>query len=48
MNLGIGRKQFGERASQPDSLGREFVTAAVALVEDQINDGENGVEALAK
>jgi hypothetical protein len=48
VNLGVLRKQFGERASQPHRLRREFIAAAVALVEDQVDDGEDGVETLAE
>jgi hypothetical protein len=40
-DLGFVRKQFSERASQPDFFGRQLVAIAVALVEDQVDDGEN-------
>jgi hypothetical protein len=48
VHLGVVRQQLGERASQPDGLGRELVATAVTLVEDQVNDGKNGVETLAE
>jgi hypothetical protein len=48
VNLGLVRKQFGQRAPQPDRLRRQLVAAAVALVVDQVDDGENGVETLAE
>src|SRR5262249_42292359 len=48
VNLGLVRQYFGQATSQPDCLSRELVAAAVALVEDQVNDGENGVETLAE
>jgi hypothetical protein len=44
--LGLVREQFGQRAPQPDSLRCQLVAAAVALVEDQVDDRENGVETL--
>ncbi len=46
VNLGLVREQFGQRAPQPDSLRCQLVAAAVALVEDQVDDRENGVETL--
>ena len=46
VHLGFVRKQFGQRAPQPDGLRGQLVAAAVALIEDQVNDGENGVETL--
>jgi hypothetical protein len=48
VNLRVVRKQLGERTSQPDCLRRHLVAAAVALVEDQVNDRKNGVETLAE
>ena len=48
VNLGLVRKQFGQRAAQPDCFRRQLVATAVALIEDQVNDGENGVETLAE
>jgi hypothetical protein len=47
-NLGVLGKQFGQRASQPDGLGGELIAAAVALIEDQVDNGENGIEPLAE
>jgi hypothetical protein len=45
VHLGLVRKEFGQRASQPDRLRRQLVATAVPLVEDQVDDGEDGVEA---
>ena len=44
MHLGLVGHQLGERASEPDRLGGEIAAAAVALVEDQVDDGEHGGE----
>ena len=46
--LGVVREQLGQRAAQPARLRRELVAAAVPLVEDQVDDREDGVEALAE
>ena len=46
MHLGLVGHQLGERAPEPDRLGREVATAAVALVEDQVDDREHGGEAV--
>ena len=48
VHLRVVRQQLGERAAQPDGLGGQLVAAAVALVEDQVDDGEHGVETLAE
>lgn len=48
VNLGVVGKQVGEGPSQPDRFGGQFVAAPVALVEDQVHDGEHGVETLAE
>jgi hypothetical protein len=42
------REQVGERAPQPDRLRHQLGAPAVALVEDQVDDAEDGVEALAQ
>ena len=41
VHLGLVRHQLGKRASEPDRLGREVSAAAVALVEDQVDDCED-------
>ena len=40
MRLGLVRHQGCERSAEPDRLGREVAAAAVALVEDQVDDCE--------
>ena len=44
MDLGLVGHQLGERSPEPDRLGREVAPAAVALVEDQVDDREHGRE----
>src|SRR5215211_4331288 len=44
MNLRLVGHQLGKGAPEPDRLGRQLASAAVALVEDQVDDGEHGVE----
>ena len=46
MHLGLVGHQLGERAPEPDRLGREVAAAAVALVEDQVDDREHRGEAV--
>ncbi len=41
MHLGLVGHQLGERAPEPNRFGREVSTAAVALVEDQVDDREH-------
>ena len=41
MNLGLVGHELGEGAAEPDRLGREVAAAAVALVEDQVDDGQH-------
>ena len=41
MDLGLVGHQLGERAAEPDRLGGEVAAAAVALVEDQVDDREH-------
>jgi hypothetical protein len=41
VDLGLVRHQLGEGAPEPDRLRRQVAAAAVALVEDQIDDGED-------
>jgi hypothetical protein len=48
VNPGLVWEEFGQRPPQPDCLRRQFVATSVALVEDQVDDGENGVEAFAQ
>src|SRR5258708_39963355 len=48
MNLGVVGKQFDECTTQPDCLCRKLVAAAVALVEYQVDDRQDGVETLAE
>src|SRR2546430_12220857 len=40
VRLGLVGHQLDERASEPQRLGREVASAAVALVEDQVDDGD--------
>ncbi len=44
VHLGLVGHQLGQRAAEPDRLGGEVAAAAVALVEDQVDDGEHGGE----
>ena len=46
VHVGFVRHQLGERTSEPDRLGREVASAAVALVEDQVDDGQDCGEAV--
>ena len=46
MHLGLVGHQLGERAPEPDRLGGEVSPAAVALVEDQVDDREHRGEAV--
>ena len=48
MHLGLVGHQFREYAAEPERLGGEVAAAAVALVEDQVDDCQNGVEAVRK
>ena len=41
VHLGLVGHQLGERPAEPDRLGREVAAAAVALVEDQVDDREH-------
>ena len=41
VHLGLVGHQLGERAAEPDRLGGEVDPAAVALVEDQVDDREH-------
>ena len=41
VHLGLVRHQLGERRPKPERFGRQVDAAAVALVEDQIDDGEH-------
>jgi hypothetical protein len=41
VHLGLVGHQLGERAAEPDRLGGEVAAAAVALVEDQVDDREH-------
>ena len=44
MHLRLVGHQLGERAPEPQRLGRQLAAAAVALVEDQVDDREHGRE----
>jgi hypothetical protein len=46
VHLGLVGHQLGERAPEPDRLGREVSAAAVPLVEDQVDDSEHRGEAV--
>ena len=46
MHLRLVGHQLGERAPEPDRLGREVPAAAVPLVEDQVDDCEHRGEAV--
>ena len=46
LHLRLVRHQLGQRPPKPDRLGREVDATAVALVEDQVDDGEHGPEPL--
>jgi hypothetical protein len=46
LRLGLVRHQRREGASEPDRLGGEVAAAAVALVEDQVDDGEHRGQAV--
>jgi len=48
VHLGLVGHQLGECATEPDRLDREVSAAAVALVEDQVDDGEHRGEAVGK
>ena len=43
-HLGLVRHQLGEHAPEADRLRRQIDAAAVALVEDQVDDREHGCE----
>ena len=45
-DLGLVGHQLGERAAEPDRLGRQVAAAAVALVEDQVDDRQHRGEAV--
>ena len=44
VHLGLVGHQLGERPPEPERLGRQLAAAAVALVEDQVDDREHGGE----
>jgi hypothetical protein len=46
VHLRLVGHQLGERAPEPDRLSREVSAAAVALVEDQVDDREHRGEAV--
>ena len=46
LHLRLVGHELGERAPEPDRLDREVSAAAVALVEDQVDDGEHRGEAV--
>ncbi len=46
MHLGLVGHQLGERAAEPDRLGRKVAAPAVAFVEDQVDDREHRGEAV--
>ena len=46
VRLRLVRHQLGERAAEPDRLGGEVAAAAVALVEDEVDDRQHGGEPL--
>jgi len=46
VHLGLVGHQLSEHAPEPDRLGREVAPVAVALVEDQVDDGEHRGEAV--
>ena len=46
MDLGLVGHQLGERAAEPQRLLGQLVAAGVALVEDQVDDGEHRGEAV--
>ena len=41
MDVRLVGHQLGQRPAQPDRLGRQLVAARVALVEDQVDDGQH-------
>ncbi len=41
VHLGLVRHQLGERRAEPERLRRQVDAAAVALVEDQVDDREH-------
>jgi hypothetical protein len=41
VHLGLVRHQRGKRRAEPERLSRQVAAPAVALVEDQIDDGEH-------
>jgi hypothetical protein len=45
-HLGLVGHQLGERAAEPDRLGRQVPATAVALVEDQVDDRQHGGKAV--
>ena len=46
VHLALVGHQLGERPAEPDRLAGEIDAAAVALVEDQVDDGEDRGEAV--
>ena len=46
VHLGLVRHQLGERRAEPERLGRQVDAAAVALVEDQVDDREHRCQPL--
>jgi hypothetical protein len=46
VHLGLVGHQFGERTAEPHRFGGEVHPAAVALVEDQVDDGEHRGDAV--
>ena len=46
VHLGLVGHQLGERAAEPDRLRSEVASPAVALVEDQVDDGEHGGQSI--
>jgi hypothetical protein len=46
VHLGLVRHQLGERRAEPQCLGGEVDAAAVALVEDQVDDREHRRQSL--
>ena len=42
MRLGLVGHQLGERSPEPERLIRQVLPAAVALVEHEVDDGEDG------
>ena len=48
VHLGLVGHQLGERTAESDRLCREVAATAVALVEDQVDDREDGGDAVGK